>query len=93
MSNLLPPRLPIDRSAIEGIKTVDDVKQWLRNYVTALDKQYAKQLDTINNFGMSTTNWDVREATAADVTNGDAAAVGNLISIHRTTGTTNEEEV
>jgi len=39
-----------------------------------------------------TPNWFVREATAMDVTAGNAKAVGNLIVLHKTDGTKYEYE-
>lgn len=48
--------------------------------------------DSIESGGMSTKSWSVREATAADVTAGDATAVGNLIVIHKTSGMKYEHE-
>ncbi len=92
MSNILPNILPIDRSAIRGLKSTADIVQWLETYVRALDGQYAKLRDTINNFGMGTANWDVREATDADVTASKAQAAGNLIVINKTSGTKHEFE-
>lgn len=92
MSNILPRTLPIDRSAIRGLKSTADVVQWLESYVRALDGQYAKLRNTINNFGMGTANWDVREATDDDVTASKAQAAGNLIVTHKTNGTRHEFE-
>lgn len=92
MSNILPKTLAIDRVAIKGLKNVPDVVQWIESYVRALDVQYAKLRDTISNFGMGTANWDIREATADDVSAGDAQVAGNLIAIHKTNGTRHEFE-
>lgn len=92
MSSNVIPRIAIDRSSIENMKNIDDVKQWLRRFVNNLDEWVDSVYDNIENGGFGTPNWDVREATAADVAAGNAAAVGNLITIHKTTGTKGEEE-
>jgi len=54
--------------------------------VKMLDEFYALLRDHIENGGMGTSNWDVKEATAADVVSGDANTVGDLMVKHKTTG-------
>lgn len=93
MSSKVIPRIPIDRSTIENMKTVDDVKQWLRRFIVNLDEWVATIYDNIENGGLGTPNWNVKEATAADVTAGNAVAAGNLIVEHKTEGTKHEFEV
>ncbi len=90
MSDL--PSKPHEFSSIGNIKTVEDVKQWLRTYGNDFDKWYTKLRNQLNNGGLSTNNWDIRESTTADVTAGDAQAAGNLIVIHKTNGTRHEFE-
>lgn len=92
MSNLLPKTLAIDRSALRGLKTVPDVVQWLESFVKAIDSHYAKLRDAINNSGMGTPNWDIREGTADDVTAGNAQVAGNLIVINKSSGVKHEFE-
>ena len=43
--------------------------------------------------GASTANWSMKEATAADVADGNAVAAGNLLTVHKTSGTKREVEV
>lgn len=93
MSNKLPSKPQIDTAAIRSIKDMKDVRQWLTNYTTAMDKYFRLLKDTIDNFGMGTADWDIRQASADDVTNGDAAVAGNLIVIHKTSGRKGEFEV
>lgn len=88
----LPQRLSIQRTAINRLETVEDVRKWLDSYIRELDMVWAKLYSQIENRGMSTQNWDIREATAADVANGDAKVAGNLITEHKTNGTKREVE-
>lgn len=92
MSNQLPSKPPIDTATLRSLKTVKDVQRWLINYTTAMDKYFRLLKDTIDNFGMGTADWDVRQATAADVTDGNAQVAGNLIAIHKENGTRHEFE-
>lgn len=92
MANKLPKEIPIDRASLRNMKTTDDVIQWLGRFVQDLDEWYVKIRDTFNNAGMETANWEIREATDLDVTNGDAAVAGNLIVIHKTNGRKAEHE-
>lgn len=85
MSNKLPSKPQVDTAALRNLKTVADVQQWLINYTTAMDKYHRLLKDTIDNFGMGTADWDIREANTADVAAGKAETVGNLIIINKTT--------
>ncbi len=92
MSNKLPSKPQIDTAALRNLKTVADVQQWLINYTTAMDKYFRLLKDTIDNFGMGTADWNIRQATADDVTDGNAAVAGNLLVENKTTGTKREFE-
>jgi len=86
MSSKLPKTLPIDRISIKGLKSTTDMVVWLMGFVKALDNLYALLRDHIENGGMGTPNWDIKEAKAADVASGDANTVGDLMVKHKTTG-------
>lgn len=66
---------------------------YLRQLNNEILMSYRRIYDSIESGGMSTKSWSVREATAADVTAGDAAVAGNLIVVHKTSGTKFEHEV
>ncbi len=88
----VPQLIPFQRGAIDDIQDIDDAKRWLKDFVLQLDTWWISVFDQIENGGMSTPNWDIREATAADVTAGDAKVKGNLIVIHKTNGARDEFE-
>lgn len=85
--------LGIDRVGIERMATVGDVQGWLRKFAVLLEDNYRLQLDAfLGSTAAETPNWFVREATAADVTAGQARTVGNLLIEHKTNGTKHEFE-
>lgn len=88
----LPKEWSFDRGAIDRIKNIDDVKRMFTSIIRELDLWYSQIYDQIENGGMSTPNWDIREATAADVTAGNAKVKGNLIVKHKTSGAKDEFE-
>jgi len=90
--SLLPKKFPFQQSSINGIKNIEDVKRVFGDFAKEFDRLYSKLYDSIESGGMSTSNWDIREATALDVTNGDAKVAGNLIAKHKTNGTKREFE-
>lgn len=92
MGSLLPRKIPFQRSSINGVKNLDDMKRVFEDWVDASDRLYDKLYDRIEAGGMSTSNWDIREATAADVADGNAVVVGNLLAKHKTNGTRHEFE-
>ena len=84
--------MQLDEVGIGRISVKDDSKNWLKRLLRRLDFIYRIMRDQIELGGTLTKNWEIREATAADVTAGDAAAVGNLIVRHKTNGTKFEFE-
>ena len=77
----------------ELIKNVDKgLLNYLRQLTDALHLEHRHIWDFAESGGASTPNWNVREATAADVTAGEAVAVGNLIIEHKTNLTRREFE-
>ena len=88
----LPKSMQLDEVGIGRISVKDDSKSWLKRLLRRLDFIYRIMRDQIELGGTLTKNWEIREATAADVTAGDAAAVGNLIVRHKTNGTKYEFE-
>ena len=84
--------LRLNRSGIETLPVKEEVKVWLRNLVDELDENNKLVRDFLEAGGFATKSWRGREATAADVTAGDAAAEGNLITVHKTSGTKREVE-
>ena len=86
MSSNLPRTIPVDKSSLTGIKTVADLVVWLAGFAKAMDEIYGLLRDHIENGGMGTPNWDIKEAKAADVVSGDANTVGDLMVKHKTTG-------
>lgn len=92
MSNQLPIKPQRDTAALRRIKTVDDLRQWLITDTITMEKYFRLLKDTIDNFGMGTADWDIRQATADDVTQGDATVKDNLIIISKRTGRKAEYE-
>ncbi len=90
--SLLPKKFAFQQSSINDVKNLDDMKRVFGDFVTEFNRWYGKLYDRIEAGGMSTSNWDIREATAADVTAGNAKVKGNLIVKHKTTGTDYEHE-
>ena len=88
----MPRKFPFQQSSIKGIKTLEDAKRVIGDLAREIDRWYSKIYDNIESGGMSTSNWNIREATALDVTNGDAKVAGNLIAEHKTNGTKREFE-
>ena len=88
----LPKSMQLDEVGIGRISVKDDSKNWLKRLLRRLDFIYRIMRDQIELGGTSTQNWEIREATAADVTAGDSVAVGNLIVRHKTNGTKYEFE-
>lgn len=93
---LLRKSLYLDRAGIKNLTkfTADDgtgVQEWLDALCVKLENNYKLQRDAVlGKTAAETPNWWIREATAADVTAGLATAAGNLIVIHKTTGTKRE---
>jgi len=87
MSSKLPKTLPIDKMTLSRVTTVNELQAWLARFVRDLDLLWDDIYDQIENGGAGTPNWDIKEAKAADVTAGDANAVGDLMVKHKTTGT------
>ena len=79
--------MQLDEVGIGRLPVKDDTKNWLTRLLRRLDFIYRTMRDQIELGGTSTQNWEIREATAADVTAGDSVAVGNLIVRHKTNGT------
>ena len=69
-----------------------ELKNYLRQLTDALHLEHRHIWNFAESGGASTPNWNVREATAADVTAGEAVAAGNLIIEHKTTLTKREFE-
>ena len=90
--SLLPKKIPIDRKGIESIKNIKDMKQWLGSFIRTVDQWYEKMFNHIESGGMSTADWNIRQATDLDVTDGNAQAAGNLLIEHKTTGKKAEHE-
>ena len=90
--SLLPKKFSFQQTSINGIKTIEDVKRVLGSFTNEFDRWYSKLYDSLEAGGMSTSNWDIKEATSLDVTNGDAKVAGNLIARHKTNGTKREFE-
>ncbi len=84
--------MQLDEVGIGRISVKDDSKNWLKRLLRRLDFIYRIMRDQIELGGTLTKNWEIREATAADVTAGDSVAVGNLIVRHKTNGTKFEFE-
>lgn len=68
------------------------LKNYLRKLTDALHTEHRHIWNFVESGGSSTANWNIREATAADVTAGQAQAVGNLIVEHKANGTRHEFE-
>lgn len=87
-------KLGLDRIGIKKILTIADVRLYLDRMIVTLEENHKFVRDAIvGSTAAETSNWKIREATAADVTAGEATAVGNLIVIHKTSGMKHEFEV
>lgn len=83
----------LDRIGIKRIVDFKTLQSWLERLALILEESYSLQKDVVEGgTAAETPNWLVREANATDVTNGEARAVGNLIVLHKTTGTKFEYE-
>jgi hypothetical protein len=91
--SFLPRKLKLDRPGIKVLFSWKALQIWLDKLVVALEESYQLQRDFVmGNTAGETSNWKIREATAADVTANQARAVGNLIVVNKTTGTKWEYE-
>ena len=88
----LPNSMSLDRMGIELLPVKEEEKKWLRRLVDDIEKSYINIKGQAESGGLGTKNWEVRDATARDVTDGNAVAVGNLITKHRVNGTKREAE-
>lgn len=85
--------LGLDRIGIKRILDFSTLRMWLDRVVMTLEENYRLEREVVMGpTAAETPNWFVREATAADVTAGNARAVGNLIVEHKTNGTKHEFE-
>ena len=84
--SLMPRQIPIRRLDIGRLETVGDVRRWLEGFVKELDLWYTQLYNHIESGGFETKTWRVKEANAQDVTDGNAAAVGDLMFQHKVSG-------
>lgn len=85
--------LGIDRVELKRVGTFEQLRLWLERLAIILEENYKLQRDVVQGgTAAETPNWLIREANAADVTAGEARAVGNLIMLHKTNGTKYELE-
>ena len=63
---------------------------YLRQLTDAITATHKRAFGHAEGGGTSTVNWNIREATALDVTNGVATAAGNLLIEHKINGTKRE---
>ena len=70
-----------------------ELTAYLRQLTDALHMEHRHIYDFAESGGASTPNWNMREATAADVTAGEAQAAGNLIIEHKVNKTRREFEI
>ena len=95
MSRLPKKMLLPDFNNLKAIAKSDferQLVQWIHSLYDMLQKNHQNILDFAEAGGMSTADWDIKQATAADVANGDAVAAGNLLTVHKTSGTKSEIE-
>lgn len=92
MGSLLPKKFSFQQSSINDVKGLNDMKRVFGDFVMEFNKWYPKLYDHIEAGGASTSNWDFKESTAADVAAGNAKAVGNALIKHKTKGTKHEFE-
>ena len=92
MASRISKRIVIQRNAIGQLKTPKEIAEWLDKLVKALDKWTEEVYDHIENGGLGTPNWNIREATAVDVVDDNAKVAGNLIIEHKVTGNKREFE-
>ena len=85
--------LGLDRVGIKRLFGFKELQIWLDRLVVVLDENYSLQRDFIQGgTAAETPNWIIRESNAADVTAGEARAVGNLIVVNKATGSKFEHE-
>ncbi len=92
MGSIMPKTFAFQQSSINAVKDLDDMKRVFGDFVMEFNRWYAKYYDRVESGGASTSNWDFRESTAADVTAGNAKAAGNALITHKTSGTKHEFE-
>lgn len=92
MSNQLPVKPQRDIVGLRSLKTPKDIRDWLIQDAKTMEKYFRLLKDTIDNFGMGTASWDVRDATQDDVDAGDATLKDSLIIISKRTGRKAEYE-
>ena len=91
--SFLKRKIGLDRPGIKLLFSWKALQIWLDRLVVDLEESYRLQRDVVmGNTAAETSNWFIREATAADVTASEARAVGNLIVEHKTNGTKFEFE-
>ncbi len=92
MASNITRRIAIKRADIRGLRTPEDIANWLDKFTKELDKWTATVYDHIENGGLGTPNWNIRQAREIDVVDGNAKVIGNLLIEHKTTGTKHEFE-
>jgi hypothetical protein len=87
----LPNATGYDSIGIKKINSFETLREWLERHLDQMELLYRlSHGDITGSTAAETPNWKVREATAADVTAGNAHVAGNLIVIHKTSGTKHE---
>ncbi len=95
--SLLPKNMDLPDSEtlqLRGMPGNDrmEIKGFMKSLTDKVQNSYRLIRDHMEAGGMATANWVVREATAVDVANDEALAVGNLIVVHRDSGSKFEHE-
>lgn len=90
--SLLRKSLNLARAEIKKIDkfTAQDgtgLQEWLDEFCVKLENNHKALYNHVEAGGMRTKSWDIKEATAKDVADGNANAVGDLMIKHKTTGT------
>ena len=90
----LPNATGYDKVGVKLINSWPKFQEWMERHLDQMEMLYRlAHGDITGDTAAETSSWKMREATAADVTAGNAHAAGNLIIIHKTSGTRHEFEV
>ncbi|HEB26924.1 MAG TPA: hypothetical protein ENI05_03975 [Porticoccus sp.] len=84
--SLLPKKFAFPESSINTVKDLDDMKRVFADFVREFNRWYAKLFDQIENGGMETQTWRIKEADAADVAAGNRVALGDLVFQRKISG-------
>ncbi len=78
--------LHLDREGIHNLPVKQEVKDFLFQLFDNLEEAHDEVFEHAEAGPLKTKDWEIKEAVAGDVTDGNANSVGDLMFTHRTTG-------